>query len=205
MGLLQHTVGILVRPSSEWRAIRDEEKSYIQVFVNQVPLLALIPVFCAYIGVTRVGWAVADGNVVRLTDSSAVSLCALTYVALLVSIFLLGEFVNWMSKTYGVMDSAEKRHYESTALAAYVSTPILLAGIANLYPKLWLVAGVLGLAGAYSVYLIYKGIPILMNIPEDRAFMYATSVVTVALVLVVSTMIFTVVTWGMGIGPVYTD
>ncbi len=205
MGLLQHTVGILVRPGSEWRAIRDEDRSFVQVFVNQVPLLALIPVVCAYIGVTQVGWTVADGNVVRLTGSSAISLCALAYVALLVSIFLLGEFVNWMSKTYGVKDPADRRHYESTALAVYVSTPILLAGIASLYPKLWLVAGILGLAGAYSVYLIYSGIPILMNIPKDRAFMYATSVVTVALVLVVSTMIFTVVIWGMGIGPVYTD
>lgn len=203
--VFQHTVGILFRPEVEWRAIRDHERSFLQVFVTHVPFLALIPVVCAYYGVTEVGWRVADGNLVRLTGASALALCALTYVALLSSIFLLGEFINWMSKTYGVTGTPERRHYESMALAVYASAPFLLAGIANLYPQLWLVASVMGLAGCYAVYLMYRGIPILMNIHEDRAFMYVSSVVTVALVLMVSTMIVTVVVWGMGIGPIYTS
>ena len=110
-----------------------------------------------------------------------------------------------MSKTYGVKDDDEKRHYEGTALAVYVSTPTLIAGLALLYPQLWFVTVVMGLAATYSVYLIYQGIPILMNISKEQAFMYATSVVTVGLVLMVSTLIATVVIWGMGIGPVYVN
>lgn len=205
MGFFQHTFGILFKPEVEWRAIRDQQKSSIQVYVTHVPFLALIPVLCAYYGVTEVGWRVADGSPVRLTGSSALALCALSYVALLVSIFTLGEFINWMSKTYGAASSPERRHYESMALAVYASAPFLLAGVANLYPDLWLVASMMGLAGCYAIYLMYRGMPILMGIPEDRAFMYVTSVVTVALVLIVSTMIVTVVVWGMGIGPVYTS
>ncbi len=205
MGFFQHTFGILFKPEVEWQAIRDQQKSAIQVFITHVPFLALIPVVCAYYGVSEVGWRVADGNAVRLTASSALALCALTYVALLVSIFTLGKFINWMSKTYGAASLPERRHYESMALAVYASAPFLLAGVANLYPDLWLVASVMGLAGCYAVYLMYRGMPILMGIPEDRAFMYVTSVVTVALVLIVSTMIITVVVWGLGIGPVYTS
>lgn len=205
MGILQHTLGILLHPNTEWKAIRNEKNSFIQVFVSHVPFLALIPAICAYVGVTQVGWAVGRGDVIKLTTVSAASLCALTYVALLAGIYLLGEFINWMSKTYGVKDDDAKRHYEGTALAVYVSTPALIAGLSLLYPQLWFVTVVMGLASAYSVYLIYQGIPILMNISKEQAFMYATSVVTVGLVLMVSTLIATVVIWGMGIGPVYVN
>lgn len=205
MGILQHTLGILLHPNTEWQAIRNEKNSFIQVFLNHVPFLALIPAICAYVGVTQVGWVIGNGDVVRLTPVSAASLCALTYVALLAGIYLLGEFINWMSKTYGVQGDDATRHYEGTALAVYVSTPILIAGFVMLYPQLWLVTAVIGLAAAYSVYLIYQGIPILMNISKEQAFMYATSVVTVGLVLLVTTLMATVVIWGMGVGPVYVN
>lgn len=205
MGILQHTLGILFNPANEWKVIRGESNSFIQVYMSHVPFLALIPVISAYIGVTQVGWTVADGDPVRLSSTSAATLCGLTYVALLAAVFVLGEFINWMSKTYGVDGSDQKRHYEAMALAVYVSTPVFLAGVANLYPELWVVAAAIGLAACYATYLIYEGIPILMNIPRERAFMYASSVITVALVLAVTVMIATVVIWGMGVGPVYID
>lgn len=205
MGILQHTLGILFKPHAEWKAIREERSSFIQVFVSHVPFLALIPAVSAFIGVTQVGWTISEGQTIRLTAVSAASLCALTYIALLACVYFMGEFINWMSKTYGVKDDAAMRHYEGTALAVYVSTPVLIAGLAAVYPSLWFVALVLGLAGAYSIYLIYEGIPILMNIPKDRAFMFATSVITVGLILIVTVMISTAVIWGMGLGPVFVD
>lgn len=152
-----------------------------------------------------VGLSVANGDPVRLTPASAASLCALTYVALLAGIYILGEFINWMSKIYGVSDVSDQRHYTGTALAVYVTTPIMLAGVANLHPQMWSVVAAMGIAGAYSIYLIYEGLPILMSISRERAFMFASSFVTVGLVLMVSVMIVTVVIWGMGIGPIYTS
>lgn len=205
MAILQHTLGILLRPATEWQAIRGEQGSFLQLFISQVPFLALIPTVSAYIGVTQVGWTIADGDPVKLTAASALSLCALAYVALLVGIYLLGEFINWMSKTYEVQGDEATRRYGAMALAVYVAAPVLLAGVANLYPELWLVTGVMGLAGAYAVFLIYQGIPILMNISKEQAFMYASSVVTVGLVLMVAVLVVTVVIWGMGVGPVYVD
>ena len=205
MGILQHTLGILFNPDNEWKAIRSEKNSAIQVFMSHVPFLALVPTVSAYIGVTQVGWTVGSGDAVKLTATSAATLCGLAYVALIAAVFILGEFIHWMSKTYGVADNAEQRRYESMALAVYVATPVLLAGVANLYPQLWVVVAAMGLAACYAVYLVYEGIPILMDISKERAFMYASSVMTVALVLAVSVMIATVVVWGMGVGPVYMD
>lgn len=203
--MLEHTVGILLHPDKEWRAIRNERHSFLQVFLSHVPLLALIPTLAFYYGVTQVGWSAAGGDMVRLTPASAMSLCGATYVALLAGVYILGEFINWMARTYGVEDDAEKRHYEGTALAVYVTIPVFLAGIFGVYPDMWVNAIATIIAGCYSVYLIYEGIPILMNIPKERAFMYATSVVTVGLVLMVVVRVGSVIVWGMGMGPVYAD
>lgn len=205
MALLQHAFGIMTRPSNEWLSIREANSSFKQVFLSHVPFLALIPAVSSFIGVTQVGFSVAGSAPVKLSVESALSLCALTYVALLAGVFILGEFINWMAKTYGVAGTEEKRHHAGTALAVCVTTPLFLAGIFNLYPSLWLNVLAMSAAGAYAVYLIYEGLPVVMNIDRDRAFLYATSVITVGLVLMVAAIIGTVLLWGLGIGPVYVD
>jgi hypothetical protein len=203
--MLEHTLGIMLHPDSEWKAIRNEKHSFKQVFMSHVPLLALIPVVSFFIGVTQVGWSIGGADPIKLTVLSALELCGLTYVALLIGVYVLGEFINWMAKTYGVRDSEERRHYEGTALAVYVTTPVFLVGIFGLYPDLWLNAAVTLIAGAYAVYLIYEGIPILMNISKEQAFMFASSVVTIGLVLMVMVRVGAVILWSLGVGPVYVD
>lgn len=205
MALLDHTLGIFINPDNEWRLIRQRKVSFGQIFLTHIPLLALIPVVAAFFGVTQVGWSVGNGEPVKLAMQSAISLCVLSYFALLAGVFILGEFINWMARTYGVQGSEEEVHYDGTALAVFVSTPLLIVGIFLVYPVIWLNVLAMVIAGSYSVYLIYEGIPILMNIDKNRAFMFASSVVTVGLVLMVTAMIGTVLIWGMGVGPVFID
>ena len=205
MAILDHTLGIMLHPDREWQAIRKEKHSFKQVFLSHVPFLALIPTISFFIGVTQVGWSFGGGDPVKLTVLSALELCGLTYFALLIGVYCLGEFINWMARTYGVKDDAERRHYEGTALAVYVTTPVFLVGIFGLYPDLWLNAAVTMIAGAYAVYLIYEGIPILMNISKEQAFMYASSVVTIGLVMMVLVRVGAVILWNTGVGPVYVD
>lgn len=205
MAFLDHTLSIFTNPSEEWRRIREQDESFRGVFLTHTPFLALIPVISAFYGVTQVGWTIGGGDADRLTVESALSLCALTYVALLAGIFIFGEFINWMSPTFNVEGPEDRVHYNGTALAVFVTTPLLLSGIFLAYPVLWLNALAMVLAGCYSLYLIYEGIPILMNIDKGRSFVYATSVVTVGLVLMVTAMIGTVLIWEMGLEPVYID
>lgn len=200
--LLSHTIGIFTHPDKEWEAIRADRHSYLQLFLSHVPILALIPAVAGYIGVTQFGFELG-GHLARLTPASAGLLAAVTYFSILAGVYLLGEFINWMAKSYGVEGDEPTRHYEGTALAVFVTTPIFLASIVLIYPHLWLTVAVIGLAGCYSVYLIYEGIPILMNMSKERAFLYACAVITVALVMMVTVMVGSVILWSMGIGPVY--
>ncbi|MFT5085026.1 MAG: hypothetical protein ACI9Y1_003083 [Lentisphaeria bacterium] len=47
MALLEHTLGILIHPGAEWKAIRKQKASFKQVFLSHVPILALIPVLAS--------------------------------------------------------------------------------------------------------------------------------------------------------------
>lgn len=205
MAMLQHTLGVFLNPDREWQRIRNERHSFVRVFMVHTPLLALIPVIAAYFGVTQVGWSVGNGGVIKLTSQSALWLCAGAYLAQLLTIYVLGEYTNWMSRSFGVTDDARQRHYAGTALAVYSAAPMMLAGIVLLYPQLWIVATVFIIAACYSVYLVYTGIPILMNIPKERGFIYASSVITVGLVLAVVVLVATVIVWSSGLGPIYTN
>ncbi len=198
--LLDHTLGIFTHPAKEWRIIRGEHRSKTQEFLTHVPLIALIPTVCFYYGVTSVGWSLAGGEPVFLTVNSALVLCLFSYLAALVGVWLFGEFINWMAATYS--DTPIDPHH-GMAMAVYVTVPLFLAGVAGAYPVLWLNAIATVVAGAYSIYLIYEGIPILMNIDKNRAFLYSSSILTVALVLLVSLRIGTVLIWGLVFGPEY--
>ncbi len=93
---------------------------------------------------------------------------------------------------------------QTLELASYTSTPLFMVGFAALFPELWFVM-LVGLAGlTYSVYLLYVGVPILMHIPEERGFIYASSVVTTGLILLVCVMTATAILWSSGFGPAFT-
>jgi len=198
--ILDHTLGIFTHPDSEWSLIRKQRRTKAMEFLTHVPILALIPAICFYIGVVHVGWSVADSPLTTLTPQSGLILCILSYGAALVGVWVFAEFINWMARTYS---DEEVNPHHGMAMAVYATTPIFLAGIAGIWPVLWLNAIVFIIAAAYAVYLIYEGLPIIMNIPKERAFMYATSVITVALVLLVSLRIGTVIIWMAGFAPEY--
>jgi hypothetical protein len=114
-------------------------------------------------------------------------------------VFSIGALIHWMGKTYGSRQPLP----QCIALAAYTATPLFLIGIMLLYPKLWLNM-VIGLpALAYTVYLLYLGVPVMMGIPKERGFLFASAVLAVGLVMLVAVLVTSVILWGMGIGPVF--
>ena len=72
-----------------------------------------------------------------------------------------------------------------------------------LYPVLW-INFLFGLpALAYAVYLLYSGVPIMMNIPPEKGFLFASAVLAVGLVALVGLLASTVVLWSYGLGPAF--
>ncbi len=198
---LTHTFGLLTHPDQQWEAIRKESESVTRLYTGHVLLLALIPALAGFIGTSQVGWQIGDGQVTRLSVSSALSLSVLFYGAMLAGIFILGKFIDFFAATY----DAVERTPRGVTMAAYTATPIFLIGVIAVYPNIWvnMLAGLVAIA--YAVYLLYEGLPILMKIPEERGFMFATAVLTVGLVMFVALLAMSVVIWSMGIGPIYVS
>ncbi|HEA53479.1 hypothetical protein LCGC14_0894190 [marine sediment metagenome] len=196
---LAHTFGLLTNPDRQWEAIRKDSESVTRLYTGHVLFLALIPALAGFFGTSQVGWQIGDGQVTRLSVSSALSLSILFYAAMLAGIFVLGKFIDFFAATYGAGDQSPR----GITMAAYTATPIFLIGVIAVYPNIWvnMMAGLVAIT--YAVYLLYEGLPILMKIPEDRGFMFATAVLTVGLIMFVALLAISVVIWSMGIGPEY--
>ena len=186
-----HIAGIIRDPKTEWMAIKEEHYPAKTVFFGQISILAAIPALAMFIGVTQVGWSVAGEDPVRLAASSAMGSAFLFYVAMWLAVAFIGVCIHWMEKTYGGEGSLD----ECLVLTTVTATPLFLSGISLLWPMLWFNV-LVGLAAmAASVYLLYSGTPRIMNIPEDRAFMFSSSILTVALCTLVGMLAGSVIAW----------
>jgi hypothetical protein len=197
---IQHIIGLLTDPTRQWEKIREQYQSGSGNPVGHVLILALIPAISGYIGTTQVGWRIGVGEPIRITGDSAMSIAIIYYIALLVGIFSVGWVIHLLGKAYEV----EKPLPLCIALAAYTATPLFLIGLMQVYPVLWLNM-LMGLpALAYTVYLLYSGLPIMMEIPTERGFLYSSAVLAVGLVALVAMLAMTALLWGMGLQPVFT-
>lgn len=199
--LLNHAFGLFTHPDSEWAEIRKEHAPPRRLYVAYVLVLAAIAPICAYISTAHFGWTVGSDRLIKLTEISAFQMSLLTYLAMLVGVFALGYAINWMARTYGADE--EPVPSNAIALAAYSCTPLFLAGFALLYPVPWFNALVFLAAAGYGAWLMYEGLPIVMRIPKDQAVMYVGALLTVALVILVSTRVGSVILWNYGFGPVF--
>ncbi len=200
--VLTHVFGIFTNPIKEFEEIRNRECTVKDCYVPNILILAAIPAIAGFVGTTQIGWSPGDSSisVVKMTVGSGLQISIAAYFAALVAIYIIGRAVYWMAETYGIENPNEGR---CVTLVAYVATPLLMVGILAFFPSLWLFsAGVLA-AIAYSTYLLYTGVPVVLDVPKERGFFFSSAVVTVVLVVFVGIMITTVLLWGLGMEPVF--
>ncbi len=198
---MNHFFGIMINPRSEWEKIRGMNDSAVGYFFKYVVLAGLIAPVAWYFGSTEVGWHVG-GRVIRLTQESAMQAVIMFYVAILGGVWFLAFMVHWMSETYEAHISTVSK---GMAIAAYTCTPLFLCGLTGFYPILWLDIVLGCIAAGYSVYLLYLGVPIVMQIPAERGFLFASAMVAVGLVMCAALLAGTVILWEMGAMPVFVD
>jgi hypothetical protein len=197
--MMHHVVGLFTHPDQEWRQIRSEDESIRHLYLTHTLLLAAIPAVAAFIGTTQVGWVIGNRAPVVLTQHAAAWMALMSYAAMLGGVAVMGTFIHWMARTYDKTPTMAR----SVAFATHTATPLFIGGVAALYPHLWL--GMLaGLAAvAYTVYLLYVGLPTFMGLNEDEGFLFSSSVLAVGLIVLVAIIALSVIIWGLGVGPVY--
>ncbi|WP_404339172.1 Yip1 family protein [Pseudoalteromonas mariniglutinosa] len=198
--ILNHLWGIYAHPIEEWQTIDNRHES-LSYSLSHILLIACFPSIMGYYSSVHLGWSIGAGDAVFLTHESALLIAAAMYAALIAGVFALAYLSHWMAVTFG----AKPTFTQTLELAAYTSTPVFMSSVAAFFPELWFVVCVGLVALAYSVYLLYTGVPILMHIPEERGFIYASSVVTCGLILLVIILAATAILWTNGIvQPMFT-
>lgn len=200
--MIQHTFGLLVRPSVQWRTVADLPESSFRTLILYPCFFAILPAVAWYYGTSQVGWTVGDhGETIKLTVQSARQISILFYLGMVTCVAAIGYFIHWMSDTYGAQSSLTK----GIVIAGLTATPLFIAGLVGFYPLLWLDMLVGVAAICWAVYLMYLGIPIVMNIPEDRGFLFSSAVLGVSMVILICLMVSSVMLWEYGAAPAFTD
>jgi hypothetical protein len=195
-----HTIRLLTDPTGAWRSIASAEASPLTRGLVHTLLFALIPPISWYIGSTQMGWSIGLDDRQRLTSDSALFICTVFYFALVLGVLFLGYMIHWMSQTYGASSTFGK----GVLIVSYTATPFFVGGLLGLYPSLAFDLAVGVVVACYCVYLLYLGIPVVMDIPPERGYLFASAIVAVSLVALVAMMGITVILWDWGLEPVYT-
>lgn len=193
--ILNHLWGIYAHPKQEWHEIEQRHEG-VSFSLSHILIIALIPAVMGYFSAVYKGWSIGVGDRIFLSNSSALFMAIGLYCALVGGVFALAYMIKWMSKTF----DSDPTYTQALEVSSYTATPMFMVGFAAFYPELWFFISVALVGLSYSVYLLYTGVPIVMRIPEDEGFVYASSVVTVGLIFLVVAMTGSIVlvNWALG-------
>lgn len=197
--ILNHVWGIYTSPKQEWQIIDSKHESYFYA-LSHILIIALIPSFMAFYASAYLGWDIGAGvtaETVKLTEQSAMAMAVAMYFGLIFGVVALAALTRELAKAFDVTPS----YTQSLEIAGYTATPLFMAGFSAFYPELWFIMTVVLIGISYSIYLLYTGVPIMLHIPEEKGFIFSSSVVTGGLVLMVILMAGTVILWSSGLGP----
>jgi hypothetical protein len=167
--LIERVKAILLTPQTEWPVIAREPGDVSALFTHYVAILALIPALAGFIGMSLVGSYVPFFR-------GLVS-AAFGYVITFVVVYIVAMIVDALAPTF----DAQKNFPNALKLTVYSYTPGWLAGIFLLIPGL----SFLSILGLYGLYLMWLGLPPLMQAPRDKALPYAAAVVVSAVILAI--------------------
>lgn len=199
--MFKYLFSILLSPKSAWENVAKMPKHSGDLGLIYTILLAIIPAAAFYYGTTQVGWTVGDGEVIKLTTQSAGKMIPLFYLSEIAAVAGIGWFIHWMSDTYGADSSLTK----GIRIAGLTATPLFISGLIGVWPELLINFTVGIIAVSWSTYLLYIGIPRVMNIPEERGFLFSSAIIAVCLVAIVVILGASVILWDMGAAPAFTD
>ena len=187
---------VLVDPQAAIADIAARPPSSARSFFGAAVWFGLCPPVFAYVGTRLFGWRL--GVETLFLPPQTVLEIAAAYFALLLFGFLSTAFVaRWMASTYGADGSLQR----CIALVTLVGAPLTIGSVVHLYPNAFVNVIVLVPTLIWSMYLLYRGLPIVLKTDPAHGMLMASSLVAYLLVAWVTLLGITVVLWSHGIGP----
>jgi hypothetical protein len=186
----------LLAPHAAIATLGENPPSSARVFFGAALWLGLCPPLFAFVGTTLFGWRLGV-EPLFLPRSTIAAISAAYFVLLLVGLFSTAIVARWMAVTYG----AETSFNRCLALVTLVGTPLAVGSIVHLYPDAYVNVVVLVPALIWSMFFLFRGLPIILKTNAARGMLMACSLIAYVLISWVTLLCVTAVLWGLGIGP----
>ena len=174
MTLVDRVRNICVSPSTEWPVIEQEHTPQGELITGYLLPLAAIGAIAGVIGSSFIGIPLIGARASFV--ASLVGAC-IGIVFTIVGCFIIGFIINALAPTFGGRQDSN----QAIKTSIYCYTPVLVAGVARVLP---LLGGlVVFIAGLYSLYVLYLGLPVMMKAPREKAPGYTVVVVICSIIL----------------------
>lgn len=189
--LIERVKSILLSPKDALSAVKTEEMTIAGTMKEYVAIVAAVPAVALFIGYAFIGLPLVG----RYNLGRTLIFAALYYILSLISVFVIGKVINVLAPTF----NAVKNDLSAFKLAVYCLTPGFIAGVFYVIPSLQILTW---LGALYGIYILYLGIPILMEAPQEKAVAYTVVALIVSfVVMVIAWVIAGALAWGGGAVP----
>lgn len=190
-------VRMISRPGDVFRELAETEPEVHVVFFRYLIWLALLPPLFAYIGADTFGWRIGAEAPLHIPASNLVFVSLGYFSALLFGFFSISIVSRWMAPTYGARESPGVH----LAFVCIIAAPLVAGSVFHLFPHVFINILVLIPALMWSMYLLYRGLPVVLGVTPENGMLMASSLIAYLLVAAVSLLGITVAFWGEGVGP----
>jgi hypothetical protein len=159
MSLIDRAKNMIMSPKTEWQAVAAEEPNVAGIITGYVIPLLLIPAVASFIGYGFIGLGFIKSTSWGLYHGVT------QFVLGLIGVYITAMVVNMLAPSFG----SEKNMGRAMQLIAYSYTPMWVFGILYIIPTLSFIPM---LAGIYSLYVLYLGLPVTMKTPQDKVIIY---------------------------------
>lgn len=166
---------MILKPKDTWETIKTEQTTIKELYTSYAVLLAAIPPIASFIGFSLIGVSMMTIQY-RIPFGVGLSHAVVSYLLSLVGLYIVAQIIDSLAPSFG----SQKNVINAMKVAVYSWTPSWVAGILIIIPFLAPIAMLMSL---YSLYLLFVGLPILMDTPKEKALGYFVVTIVVSIVV----------------------
>jgi hypothetical protein len=172
---------IVLKPKDTWVTIKAEEDTIAGLCKDYLFILAAVPALASFLGNWIVGYRLPFrfGPVIRLSFIESLVVAIIWYATTIAGIWIIAKAVSFLAPRFG----SAQDDIKGFKIAVYSYTPYLAAGLLYIIPSVGNLAPLLGL---YGFYLLYIGLPVVMDTPKEKSLAYTITIgISIILIFII--------------------
>ena len=173
---------LLFKPSAAFEGLSMTRPAAYAVFFRLTLWLILLPPAFILIGSSTFGWRLGGAEPLFFSSGTLVAIGVAYFLALLFGFVSSAFLSRWMASTQGARPSLGI-HF---ALLTIIATPLSVGSVIHVYPNVFINILVLVPTLIWSIYLLFRGLPIVLEISHERGMRIASALIGYLIIAAIS-------------------